>query len=101
MIGDHHLELTYSDCTARIYTSDALRRPLHPVGASMSLKGSRDLPQRMKWQGDHFGARVEACRRGANSSESDATATREARLPLPDGTSFRIELESGATLALE
>ena len=103
MIGDHHLELTYASCTARIALSDALRRPLRPVGARMFLKGTGDRgdpPQRMKWRGDHLEARVEGCLREEEDADSSLTPRRGSRLALPEGTSFEIELEDGAILHL-
>ena len=82
MVGDHHLELVRLGGAIEIYTSDAHRRPIRPVGGSVSFDGGE--AQTLAWNGYRLvGADVPQARTARCNLDLREGERLEIELPLP------------------
>ena len=100
MVGDHHVEVVYSGCEARLYASDAVRRPLRPARATARLGGVGEPTRAMQWRGDHFWLDLGSCTSpGRPSSASVPAGIEEVSFWVelaPDGTTLRVSDRAAA-----
>ena len=82
MLGDHHLEVVEGPHTVELYVSDAERRPLQPIAATVVFDGG--APQTAEWSSDRLVAHKPAGYEWADY-----------RVDLPNAPTLAIRLPAG------
>jgi hypothetical protein len=74
MVGDFHLELVARGDRVELFTSDALRRPLHPVEGWVAFDGAAASP--LEWRDERMVGAGASGAREANAAVALADGTR-------------------------